>query len=411
MPKADSISQGIHKALLLLQRATTTSGILASTEETANYRRIWARDGIVCGLAGLLANDEILINGLKATLITLVKHQGPEGQIPSNVQVEEKTQTSIVSYGGLVGRVDPNLWFIIGVCNYLHQIPNNAFKKRMEIPLERCLRLLTAWEFNSRGLLYVPQGGDWADEFILSGYVLYDQLLRLWALRSYAEIYQDNEARKKSDDLLFKIQVNYWPRPDFQDWHLLSHPSAYKRILKTPPKSKYWLSAFMPAGYFRLFDTISNSLAVILDIGEKKQVDQVIKFGQSLTKQIVYQLLPSFWPPIDETHHQWKQLRNNYSHKFRNYPYQYQNGGVWAIINAWWGVALVRAGKIDQAQQILEGILQLNKLDMNGDDGWGFYEYVHAQTGHPGGTRHFSWSAAAVLLLNAALGKKVLLYG
>jgi hypothetical protein len=38
------------------------------------------------------------------------------------------------------------------------------------------------WEFNNKGLLYVPLSGNWADEYITDGYVLYDQLLRfgLW---------------------------------------------------------------------------------------------------------------------------------------------------------------------------------------------------------------------------------------
>jgi hypothetical protein len=29
--------------------------------------------------------------------------------------------------------------------------------------------------------LYVPLSGNWADEYITDGYVLYDQLLRVWA--------------------------------------------------------------------------------------------------------------------------------------------------------------------------------------------------------------------------------------
>ncbi len=52
-------------ALALLHQLVTKDGILASTIETDNYKRIWARDSVVCGLAGLWINDTCLINGLK----------------------------------------------------------------------------------------------------------------------------------------------------------------------------------------------------------------------------------------------------------------------------------------------------------------------------------------------------------
>jgi hypothetical protein len=191
----------------------------------------------------------------------------------------------------------------------------------------------------------------------------------------------------------------------------LRHPQAYKKFLDDNQEAQYWLPTLNPGGYNDLFDTLSNALSVILNIGKKSQLNQTIEFGRKLGQKFSYNLLPSFWPPIDETHKQWTQLCNSYSHKFRNYPYQYQNGGVWPIINAWWGVALVQAGSLDMANQVLQGIIQLNKLDMDGDNGWGFYEYVHAKTGLPGGTRHFSWSAAGILLLDAALHNKTLYYG
>ena len=38
--------------------------------------------------------------------------------------------------------------------------------------VQRGLELLKAWEFNARGLIYMPLGGDWADEFVYHGYVL-----------------------------------------------------------------------------------------------------------------------------------------------------------------------------------------------------------------------------------------------
>ena len=411
MPNADKWLEGTGRALSLLKSATTPHGILASTEETDNYCRIWARDGIICGLAGLLVKDEVLTNGLKSTLITLAKHQGPEGQIPSNVKLDNSNESNVVSYGGLVGRVDPTLWFVIGVCNYVNKIADRLFKKEMKTPLRRCLSLLKAWEFNGRGLLYIPQGGDWADEFILSGYVLYDQLLYVWALRCFAKIYNDKDVQKRSFDLSSLIRINYWPESNLQHREQLTHPRAYENFIEDYPNAQYWLPAFNPGGYYDLFDTFSNALAVILDIGGKNQAELVLEHAQLFQKKSYINLLPAFWPPIKEGHLLWGQLTTNFRYEFKNHPYEYHNGGIWPIINAWWGIALVKAGKLDSAETILEKIIRLNKKGDKKNSDWNFYEYFHAQTGHYGGTKYLSWSAAGVILLYAAIQNNFLFFG
>ena len=47
---------------------------------------------------------------------------------------------------------------------------------------------MDAWEFNGKQLMYVPQGADWADEYLQHGYILFDQLLRIWALELAGKI-------------------------------------------------------------------------------------------------------------------------------------------------------------------------------------------------------------------------------
>ena len=54
---------------------------------------------------------------------------------------------------------------------------------------ERVHFQLGAWEFNTRGLLCVPQTGDWADEYIHHGYVMSDQLLCLQGLRELVDMH------------------------------------------------------------------------------------------------------------------------------------------------------------------------------------------------------------------------------
>jgi hypothetical protein len=41
------------KAIELLQKASSSEGFLASAQDISNYKRVWARDGVICGLAAL----------------------------------------------------------------------------------------------------------------------------------------------------------------------------------------------------------------------------------------------------------------------------------------------------------------------------------------------------------------------
>ena len=59
------------KAIDLLQECSSSEGFLASKENTSNYKRVWARDGVICGLAALASGNTELINTFENTLNTL----------------------------------------------------------------------------------------------------------------------------------------------------------------------------------------------------------------------------------------------------------------------------------------------------------------------------------------------------
>jgi hypothetical protein len=176
LPTEDTVAY--QRSLALLHRCLSSAGFLASPDDIDNYARIWARDGMIAGLAALASGDSDLILGLQRTLDTLTRHQGPHGEIPSNVTIDDKH----VSYGRLVGRVDSSLWYVIGVCAYI-QYTTQADKEHYRSSIERALFLAGCWEYNNRGLIYTPISGNWADEYVQQGYVLSDQLLYETALR------------------------------------------------------------------------------------------------------------------------------------------------------------------------------------------------------------------------------------
>jgi len=70
------------KAIELLFQLSSDHGFLASAEQSTNYNRVWARDGVICGLASILDGNSTLLETFKATLVTLSKYQHNLDHIP-----------------------------------------------------------------------------------------------------------------------------------------------------------------------------------------------------------------------------------------------------------------------------------------------------------------------------------------
>lgn len=161
-----------QEAIEIIRKAITEEGILASAQQRDNYARVWARDSMMTGYAGILVHDEEILAGLEKSVLTLARHQAENGQIPSNV-VNDKA-----SYGTHVGRTDATTWWIVTTCEYLKSKQNDELKKSQKEKIYKALSCLKSWEYNQRGLVYSPLGGNWADEYVTSGYTLYDNVLR-----------------------------------------------------------------------------------------------------------------------------------------------------------------------------------------------------------------------------------------
>ncbi len=377
-----------NKAIELLQKCSSTEGFLASAQDISNYRRVWARDGVICGLSALASGDEKLIETFKKTIETLAKHQHKNGMIPSNVMISEnKTE---VSYGGLAGRVDAVTWFVIGVCQYAFYKKDITFVEEYTDAVERCLNLLEAWEFNNKHLIYVPLSGNWADEYITDGYVLYDQLLRVWALKSYNYFARRFEITEKIEKITEQIEINFSPKSKGDKYH--------QRAYNDLKFQDFMPCSFSPAGYKTQFDAFANSLAIMLNIGTQNFQEKIIDYCIHLSSQMNFQMIPAFWPPIQTTDIDWNLLKNNCKYEFRNYPNEFHNGGTWSMVNGFYGLALLEKNKNKEAQLLLEHI---NEANSNED--FGFYENFNTETEEPNGVKYCAWSAAATIMLHQKL--------
>jgi GH15 family glucan-1,4-alpha-glucosidase len=377
-----------NKAIELLQRASSAEGFLASAQDISNYKRVWARDGVICGLSALASGDEKLIETFKKTIETLAKYQHKNGTIPSNVMTTEGETE--VSYGGLAGRVDAVTWFIIGVCQYAFYKNDVAFIEEYTDVIERCLKLLEAWEFNNKHLVYVPLSGNWADEYITDGYVLYDQLLRIWALKCYNHFVKRNDISEKTEKIIEQIEINFTPNSFGEKYHERAYNEA--KIFQFMPCS------FSPAGYKTQFDAFANALALILNIGSQDFQETITNYFINLQKQTNFQLIPAFWPPIQTTDIDWQLLKNNCKYEFRNYQNEFHNGGTWAMVNGFYGLALVSKNKKQEAKELLGHINEINAIE-----DFGFYENFNSETEAPNGVKYCAWSAAATVMLHQSI--------
>ncbi|RPA69107.1 fructofuranosidase/invertase [Cyclobacteriaceae bacterium YHN15] len=377
-----------QKAMEMVRNASHEKGFLASSLSRDNYKRIWTRDGMITGIAALSTREVDLIDTFLQTLLTIGRHISPQGHVPSNVDINERG----VSYGGLAGRADTGSWWLIGLSLYAKYTGDKMMLYQFESNVSKIHDLYQAWEYNNKNLLYVPLAGDWADEYILHGYVLYDQVLRYAALRLTGQLLQRQDWLDKSEEIKKAIHENYQIH---QDWlHLGIHPKAKQRIFEKKGNKSYLLASFHPAGYQDYFDALGNSLAMIFKV--HPDPDTCIDWAAKNLGKIV----PAFHPTIQETDMDFSLLSQNFRFEFRNKPFEFHNGGIWPMVNGFWGLALFISKGKTQAEEVLNDV-----IDLNSRNNWDFNECFHGKTKAPCGVSNCTWSAAGQLLLDNALIK------
>ncbi|WP_231459531.1 glycoside hydrolase 100 family protein [Pedobacter sp. Leaf132] len=375
-------SQSYNLAIELLRAASTPYGFVAAVHEHDNYKRVWTRDGVITSIAALLSGEDTLIHTAKITIETLFNKQNKNGFMPSNVSPIDGT----ASYGGTTGRADNPSWAVIGLACYTILTRDNSLWDKYKSEVDKCFSVLECWEYNGKHLVYVPQSGDWADEYIQHGYILFDQLLRLWALRLASKVSNKQEWKDKAMLITNSIESNYWKYNE--------QKNAYAGNLLHQLKdasTHYWLMGFNPARIYKYFDLQANTFCLLLGIGSDDQKNNVLAYIKNLYEE-KRSMLPSFYPTIEETDVDMHELVNNHAYGFRNKPGYFHNGGLWAVWNGWLVAALNLSGEADLAKTLLAEINEANKKDD------AFNECLHGSTKNPCGVPNCTWSAAGAII-------------
>lgn len=398
MPKTKIIDEAYKEAIKLLGNLGTPAGFTASLEDTANYYRVWSRDGVIAGLAALSSDSPKLIKTFHKTLITLKNNQDKTGRLPSNVPIKNKGK---VSYGTIVGRVDATIWYIIGACDYYLKTKDEKFLKEFTPSIEKALFYLECLEMNGRGLLYIPQGGDWADEYINHGYILFDQILYWLALDRYSQITKNKKLKKKSNHLKNLILINFFPKRKNLNSKYVYHKWLFLVSLKQNKYALPIVTYFTSHSARYHIDNFANSLLFLSGITDKNTNQKIRKVVLKKCRNKNFPILPAFHPVITKSDERWGNLSRNFVYKFRNQPYEYHNGGRWPLVHGFFIASMNKT----------QGRKELNKFAkvLRGGD-FDFSEYYNGQNFTTGGTKWLGFSASAYVLAYNSLikNKKVI---
>ncbi|MBE9489052.1 MAG: hypothetical protein IMY67_02050 [Bacteroidetes bacterium] len=386
-----SIDKLYNDALRTLRSLSTSKGLLASTIASDNYKRVWARDSIICGIAGLLADDKVIIEGLKHSLITLAKYQHTLGIIPSNVLVNNGDAD--ISYGSLVGRVDTNTWFIVGVCLYYLNTNDEETWQSLIPSILKSRNYLKTIELNGKGWIYTPLSGNWADEYPIHGYTLYDNMLRLWGESLWLKIQKQTD--KEFDKLKAKTLINFWPEKIAND-ESVYQKQPFKNVLDK--SISHFCSSILPGKYDMRFDAAGNALALLNYKLSSTQKEDIRSYLSVLKATISKMLIPAFWPVIKEHDREWEDLKDNYSFSFKNIPYNFHNGGIWPV---WMGLFCLGLSNNDLIKEV-KTIIQ-DFISVIASQNWNFNEYITGDHLKLKGKEQMGFSASGIVFMQHAL--------
>ena len=379
------------EAWSVLTNSAKNFGFVATAQDTDNYARLWSRDSAIASLAVLSHGKEALYPAVKSSILNLLDAIGDGGVFPSNVSFDENGTRSGQSFGGPVGRTDSPFWWAVTALSYMEVAQDFGIKGVVADAIEEIERRAQAWEFNNKHLMYSPASSNWADEYPVEGYILLNNVLRLWMLKKASHILSSDNYAEKAEQVLGSIKYHFFGEP--AGAQSLFTPAQLEKVDNLESGERILMS-FTPGATLNHIDTLGWSISMLLGITSESTTKKMV---ERLRKEVGGTLAPAHWPIIDEGHTLWGAIASNYAYNFKNHPGHFHNGGVWGLTQGFTAAAMNTLFGEDHAYMAsYEGMLESSMEDHP------FAEYYSYPDLKPGGVKNLCFSAGSYLIAAAA---------
>ena len=379
------------EAWSVLTNSAKNFGFVATAQDTDNYARLWSRDSAIASLAVLSHGKEALYPAVKSSILNLLDAIGDGGVFPSNVSFDENGTRSGQSFGGPVGRTDSPFWWAVTALSYMEVAQDFGIKGVVADAIEEIERRAQAWEFNNKHLMYSPASSNWADEYPVEGYILLNNVLRLWMLKKASHILSSDNYAEKAEQVLGSIKYHFFGEP--AGAQSLFTPAQLEKVDNLESGERILMS-FTPGATLNHIDTLGWSISMLLGITSESTTKKMV---ERLRKEVGGTLAPAHWPIIDEDHTLWVAIASNYAYNFKNHPGHFHNGGVWGLTQGFTAAAMnTLFGENHAYMASYEGMLESSMEDHP------FAEYYSYPDLNPGGVKNLCFSAGSYLIAAVA---------
>lgn len=414
MRPRELIEEGRRRAEMVLRGNAREIGLLSARQA---YQQVHGRDSMVSGLGLMLLGDAEARDIHRRSIETLAAGQSRLGNIPFSVGFPNVPDEACVATGGAFARcesegerhpvvdtgqagcVDSPLWYIIGHYVYHLTTSDGEFLRRHWPGIERAYLWLRYQDVNECGLLEVHEAMDWADLLANRYNVLYDNAL--WYAAHLAMGYLAGALGEdgqhffdEAHDCRQKLNLLLWVGPEVErdlGWVEVNRKEWLYPLKRTETElvaRPYYLPYVAFRDYADRCDTLGNMLAILFGVADQTQTDKILDYvyGVGLDQPYPVRVL---YPVINPGERDW---RHYYRVRNLNEPDHYHNGGIWPFVGGFYVAALVKAGRLAEAERQLARLAELNHLGHQAP--WEFNEWFHGVSGRPMGFAGQSWSAA-----------------
>ncbi|MDD5700041.1 MAG: glycoside hydrolase 100 family protein [Candidatus Nanoarchaeia archaeon] len=367
----DLLRETYAKAIWVLRKCSTPHGFFAAYP---GYDMVFARDSMIMSLSVPFANDGLLREAYRNSLITLAKNQSQNGQIPNAVDQfsNRKHHVDFMS-------IDSSLWFIIGYYFYREKFRENFLFDIYRKNVERAFRWVASQDTGEDSMPEQQPTSDWQDAFphryghTINTQALYYHALKLAGRNREAEHLKEI-ANHSNDFGLWDSEKGY-----YLPWRWKNH------------------GEFQEKGEW--FDSLGNLLAIVFGLADEGKAGKILAY---IKKHKIDEPYPikAIYPPIKKESHDWQDY---FADCDARSPWHYSNAGIWNYIGGFYVLALIKMKRFKEAEAQLQKLAEAN-MKNNGN----FAEWLNGKTGAVGKSSsgkesYQGWNAGMYILAYESL--------